>query len=894
MAELVRAGAVPAAAQTINLAGEALSGRLVTHVYESGRVQQVWNLYGPSEDTTYSTYARCRAGAEPRIGRPVDNTQAYVVDGAGAVVAVGVEGEIWLGGEGLARGYFGRAAQTAERFIPDGLSGVAGGRLYRTGDVGRYSASGELEYVGRRDQQVKVRGYRIELGEIEAVLKHHPAVAEAAVVVRAARSGEPEIVGYLVWQAGQMGGQTGDIGELRRYLREQVPGYMVPAQLMVLAELPQTPNGKLDRRALPAPPLPGAAATEVTQARARTPVEEVLREIWCEVLGAEQLSVEANFFDLGGHSLLATQVMSRAEKVFGVRLELRQLFEQPTVRGLGQEIERRQQERHGIEREAVELKRREGVASEAVPLSYGQQRLWFLDRLVPNSPVYNIPIAIHFRGPLRIEALSHSFNEITRRHEILRANLYEIDEQPLQRIRPVQLCDLPVIELDYLSEQEQERQSKALVAAEARRPFNLQRGPLLRQTLFKFGADDYVLLMVVHHIVFDEWSTKILVDELTKLSGAFIAGKPSPLPELDLQYTDFAHWQRQWLTGEALTASLTYWQQQLMGAADVLALPADHPRPPVHTLNGRQRTFLLSESLTRAINTTSRQEGVSEFMLLLAVFKCLLFRYSGQEDLCVGVPIANRNNLETEGIIGFFTNTLVLRSNLRGQMLFRELLADIRQTSLEAYAHQELPFEKLVEVIEPERTLSHEPLIQVMFVMQNLSIERIEFAAGEGILEEIENGTSRFDLTLYVRQTENGLRASFQYNSDLFDASTITRLGHHWQQLLTAIIDAPATRLSDLRLLTAGEQQQLLVEWNDTSRRYPQHRSLAELFAAQVARTPDALALLALSSISRINNWSNALTNSRSICVAAASAPNKEWDCVWSARWRWWWGCWGS
>ena len=813
---------------------------------------------------------------EPRIGRPVDNTQAYVVDGAGAVVAVGVEGEIWLGGEGLARGYFGRAAQTAERFIPDALSGVAGGRLYRTGDVGRYRASGELEYVGRADQQVKVRGYRIELGEIEAVLKHHPAVAEAAVVVRAARSGEPEIVGYLVWQ----GGATGDIGELRRYLREQVPGYMVPAQLVVLAELPQTPNGKLDRRALPAPPLPGAAATEVTQARARTPVEEVLREIWCEVLGVDQLSVEANFFDLGGHSLLATQVMSRAEKVFGVRLELRQLFEQPTVRGLGHEIERRQQERHrvqGTEREAVELKRRERVASEAVPLSYGQQRLWFLDRLVPNSPVYNVPRAVRLRGPLAVPALHAALNEIARRHATLRTRFADSASEPRQVVAAPRPLSLPLVDLSGLPAPVRAEMADGLLVGEARRPFDLTGGPLLRLLLLRLSAEEHVLCLTLHHIVSDAWSFALLGQELTQLYRAFAVGARSGLAELELQYTDYAHWQREWVAGGGLAGQLDYWREQLAGAVGALTLPTDYARPPVQTFRGARQRLRLSGRLQEQLRRVCREAQVTLFMLLLAAFKTLLWRYTGRGELTVGTVVANRRQRELEELIGFFVNTLPLRTEVgAGRQSFLEFLWQVRGVTLGAYEHQEVPFEWLVEELQPERSLSHMPLFQTALVLQNAPGGEVRLNEVRVEEVEVETGTAKFDLLVQALEAESELVLWLEYSTDLFGEATIRRLGKQLEQLLESIVAAPAQPLAELRLLTAGEQQQLLVEWNDTSRRYPHQRSLAELFAAQVHARPTRWRSSTLSSISVSGVGATQLTNWRSICVGAVSAPNKS------------------
>jgi amino acid adenylation domain-containing protein len=477
-------------------------------------------------------------------------------------------------------------------------------------------------------------------------------------------------------------------------------------------------------------------------------------------------------------------------------------------------------------------------------LSFAQARLWFLEQLEPGSSAYNIPAAVRLTGSLDVAALEQSLNEIFQRHEALRTTFAMVSGEPIQVIAPVKALTLPLVDLRQLPEAQQEAQVEHLATESAQQPFDLAMGPLLRATLLKLGEAEHVLLLTMHHIVSDGWSMGVLIRELAALYEAFSSGSPSPLPQLPIQYADFAHWQRQWLQGEVLAAQLSYWQQQLAGAQTVLELPTDRPRPAVQTFRGATQFLTLAEPLSQKLKTLSQRSGVTLFMTLLAAFQTLLYRYTGQEDICIGSPIANRNRSETEELIGFFVNTLVLRTDMSENPSFQELLGRVREVTLGAYAHQDLPFEQLVEALQPERNLSHQPLFQVMFVLQNAPMSALELPDLTLSSLEMESSTAKFDLTLSIEDTEQGLVGSLEYNTDLFDAATISRMLEHFQTLLEGIVANPDQRLSDLPLLTQLERQQLLVEWNDTQVDYPKHLCIHQLFEAQVERTPDAVAVV--------------------------------------------------
>ncbi|HEX3253018.1 MAG TPA: amino acid adenylation domain-containing protein, partial [Pyrinomonadaceae bacterium] len=701
------------------------------------------NLYGPTENTVVSTSAEVRAASEtgraPSIGRPIANSDAYVLDEHGAPVPVGVAGELYVGGEGLARGYLKRAALTAERFVPHPYSREKGARLYRTGDVVRWLASGELEFLGRQDEQVKVRGYRIELGEIEALLATHPEVSEAAVLV----NGEGELRRLVAYVVAKDEAAELTMTAMRNYLQEKLPDYMIPTALVQLSELPMTPNGKVDRRALPEPELDrGSLGTEY--AAPVTAVEEILVNIWSEVLGMEQVGTHDNFFDLGGHSLLATQVISRVRQAFSIELPLRALFEAPTVVALAMQVEAVRQMDQEVLAPSLRAVKRDGD----LPLSFAQQRLWFIDQLEPGQSTYNIPAAVRLTGELDVVALERALSEVVRRHEALRTTFPTVDGLPVQRIAEASSLQLPLVDLSGMVAPETE--VERIASEEAQLPFDLSVGPLLRAQLLRVSAEEHVVLVTVHHIVSDGWSMSLLVREVSRLYEAYRSGQESPLAELPIQYADYATWQREWLSGEVLEKELSYWREQLAGAPPVLELPADHVRPPVQTFRGARQSFVIDASVAEGVKALSRREGATLFMTLLAAFETLLYRYSGQTSVVVGTPIAGRTQVEVEELIGFFVNTLVLRTEVSGGLSFVELLRQVKEVALGAYAHQEVPFEKLVEELEPERSLSHTPLFQVMFVMQNEDPVGVSMSGLELSGVQTERVTAKFDLTLQL------------------------------------------------------------------------------------------------------------------------------------------------
>jgi len=624
--------------------------------------------------------------------------------------------------------------------------------------------------------------------------------------------------------------------ELRSYLREQLPDYMVPTWIVPLDEWPLTPNGKLDRQALPAPTVQSGEQ----ESQQRTPTEEIVAGVWAEVLKLQEVEVDANFFDLGGHSLLATQVVSRLRAAFGVEVHLRSLFESPTVRGLAEQIDEALKAKEGIAMPPLQPAKRNGD----LPLSYAQQRLWFLDQLEPESTFYNCPVAMRLSGPLNVTALEQTFAEVIRRHEVLRTSFPAQDGAPVQVITPACGFTLAVTDLSAAEESERETEAERLVHAEAQQPFDLANGPLVRARLIRLAEDDHIVLFTMHHIVSDGWSKGVLVNEVIMLYEALSAGLASPLEELPVQYADYTVWQREWLQGEVLSRQLAYWQEYLAGAPAVLELPTDHVRPAVQRFRGAHERLTLSLELSEAIKTLSRHEGATLFMTLLSAFQALLYRYTGQHDIVVGSPIANRNRKEIESLIGFFTNTLVLRSQLDDNLSFRELLKQVREVALSVYAHQDLPFERLVEMLQADRSLSYHPLFQVMFVLQNAPKSELRLAGLTMQNLETDSGTAKFDLTLSITEKADGsLAGSLEYNTTLFESDRIKRMLQHFEMLLAGIVAEPEQPLSQLPLLTPAEKDQL-DDWNRTEIHYASPPVIQELFEAQVDRTPDNIAVV--------------------------------------------------
>jgi len=830
---------VDGCASAFVIGGEPLSGEQLAFWRLHAPGLRLINEYGPTETVvgccTYEIPASLPPAGPVSIGRPIANTWILILDPQLHPVPIGARGELYLGGTGVCRGYLHRPDLTAEKIVPDPF-GAWGERLYRTGDLARRLPDGTIEFLGRSDHQVKIRGFRIELGEIEAALATLPGVREAVVLAREDRSegrpGDRRLVAYVV----------GDIAaeELRRslqeQLRERLPEHMVPAAFVALSALPLTPNGKVDRKALPAPERQGTPGACLAP---RTPVEEVLAGIWAEVLGLERVGVADHFFDLGGHSLFATRVMSRLRAALGVEIPLRDLFAAPRLADLAARVE--ESLRAGAEQSIPPLipVPREGP----LPLSFAQQRLWLIDQLEPGSPLYNLPVALRAEGPLQPAVLQGCLGEIVRRHEAVRTVFAAPEGKPVQVIQPPTSFVLPLVDLSGLPEPARETAALTLAMEEAGRPFDLACGPLLRGVLLHLAPEDHVVALTMHHVASDGWSMGILVREMVSLYAALAQGEPSPLPELPVQYADFTVWQHSWLHGEVLEQEIDWWRRQLAGLPPLLELPTDRPRPAAQSFRGAARPVRLPAELTRPLEALGRREGATLFMVLLAGFQALLARLSGQDDLAVGSPIAGRNRIETEGLIGFFVNTLVLRGNLAGTPTFRELLGRVRETALAAYLHQDVPFEKLVEELAPERSLAHSPLFQVMLVLQNAPVASLEIEGLRLRPVSVETTTARLDLTVSLEEHGGGILGMVEYATDLYDAATVDRLIACFELLLTGMVEEPERPVGELGLLTAAEALQLRA-WNETAVDYPVERPLHAWIEDQAGRTPDAVALV--------------------------------------------------
>ena len=781
---------------TLLLGGERVTMGLINRTFTVLPHLQIWNLYGPTEATANASAARIVSGNNITIGRPIANSQLYIMDSHLQPVALGLPGELHIAGAGLARGYLNQPMHTAERFIPHPFDNEPGARLYKTGDQVRYLPDSTIEFLGRLDNQVKLRGYRIELGEIETTLEHHPAIHQAVVVARGDTFSDRRLVAYCVPHHGSLP----DINAWRSFLQTQLPDYMVPAAFVVLDALPLTPNGKVNRQALPALDQARSPLFEVFVAP-NTPMEELLAGIWASVLGVEAVGLHDNFFALGGHSLRAMQVISRLRKALQSDVPLRALFEAPTVAGLARYIEGRCQ----TAQSPLALPLHAMPREEVVPLTMTQEHLWDLDRLLPGAPFSNMPYAARLTGPLNMATLEQSFNEIIKRHETLRTTFTNIDEQPVQVIVPTLSLPLLIEDLRAWPDAEREATAQRLIRTEVLYPFDLENGPLLQLRLLRLEEQEHILLLTMHHIISDGWSWGVLLHELAVLYEAFSQGHPSPLPELPMQYADYAHWQQQWLHSEAGQAQLAYWTQQLHDPLHSLDLPTDRPRPTELSLRTARQSFQFPNELTLAITRLSRQEGVTVFMILVAAFKTLLYGYTGQEDIRVGTLVANRQHQDTEGLIGLFANLAILRTNLGGNPSLRQVLQRVRATMLDTYTHQDLPFEYLARALERARQLDRQALFQVMFAMQNARQYTLTLPALTiQVLETQPIEASACDLAVSVRESSQGLDGLCIYKTALFDATTITRMLEDYQQTLDRLIAQPELLLSSLRAQRDG------------------------------------------------------------------------------------------
>jgi non-ribosomal peptide synthetase component F len=790
--------------------GEALS---VSHIRRAQTLlanTTFTNGYGPTENTTFTTCYRIPAPLETEVtslplGRAIANTTVYILDAYLQPVPVGVPGELYAGGDGLARGYAGHPDLTAAKFIRNPFSADPAARLYATGDRARYLPDGNIQYLGRFDDQVKIRGFRIEPGEIEAALALHPAIQGCAVIVREDEPGDRRLVAYCVARQGS----KISIAELRDWLRGRLPEYMIPSAFIALGAIPLTPNGKLDRRALPALEVAGFEDAEGYVAP-RNPIEELVCDIWADVLKLDRVSATSNFFECGGHSLRATQAISRIRQTFLVDVPLRAIFDHPTVAGIAELVGEAQRAGSGLAAPPIVRISRD----QAVPLSFAQQRLWVLDQLEPGNALYNVPLTVRMTGSLNISALEEALNGIVRRHEILRTTYSGEGQQPVQVIAPELRIPLQVQDAAGGTSKEREQDARRLLMEAAGMPFDLGQGPVIRTLLVRVDEEDHVLLVNIHHIATDGWSISILTRELAVLYSSALEGQGSPLPSLPIQYSDYAVWQRSWLQGEQLARQVDYWKSRLAGAPPQLMLPTDRQRPAVQTFRGASHNFLLPNTLAERIRSLTRRQGATMFMTMLSGFQILLRYWTRQTDIVLGTDLANRTNLQTESLIGFFVNLLATRADLSGDPSFEELLAGIREHSLEDFAHQDLPFDKLVEELQPERNPAFNPLVQALFVQQNTPRNTAKMPGIELSGFKL-NLSSKFDCALFVAENTEGISGNWVYNPDLFDESTISRMASLYGVVLDRIAEDPSIKLSALMATLAESEHQLRAAGHD-------------------------------------------------------------------------------
>lgn len=832
---LVEAGWPGRAGMKALCGGEALPQVLADALLARGL--DLWNLYGPTEATIWATTDHpATVGVPVRIGRPMPNVRAYVLDASRQPAPIGVPGELWLGGLGLARGYRGQPELTRERFLPDPFAAVDGGRMYRTGDRARWHPDGSLEYLGRTDYQIKLRGHRIELGEIEAVLVQHPGVAAAVAMVREDTPGNAQLVAYVI--AGEPSAPT--VAALRESVRQRLPEVMVPAAIVFLDRFPTTPNGKVDRNALAAP---AADARDVAAYVApATMVETAIAAAWALVFGMARVGRHDDFFDLGGHSLLAMRLLGlMQQRVAGADLlTIRTILQERTVARVAAAIA-------GADGGAAEVTGRRAITKHPrggpAPLSPAQKLVWLYEQMLPGLATYHVPMARRVRGTLDVDALQRALDALVVRHEILRSRIVEIDGEPMQVAAQPGGVPLAVTDLRNAGAAgAREAEGWRILRAQAARPFDLPGGQLFRAALVRLDDRDALLLFEAHHIAFDGASVGVLARDLGALYAAAVAGRDDALAPLPIQFADYARWEEEALAGPRFERALEYWRKQLDGAPTSIDLATDHPRSAA-AARGARHTASFPRLLADAVQRTARAHDATPFMVLLAAFQLLLHRYGGQEDVVVGAPIAGRVHPETTDLIGYFASTLALRTRFEDDPSFVGLLARVRATCLDAYEHQEVPLETLLLERQHERPAGQSGLFSVMFVLQDGAAPRLRLGNAEVEPVPMDLGVSKFDLSLSVAETPDGLRVSAEYRADLFEAATVERMLANFEVLLGGALASPETPVSRIPLLTATEREQVLVRWNDTAVAYPQDETLVDLLEQQLRHTPDSIAV---------------------------------------------------
>ncbi|HEY0603647.1 MAG TPA: amino acid adenylation domain-containing protein, partial [Herpetosiphonaceae bacterium] len=872
--------ALPPCVRLVIIGGErAMPERVAQWFQQVGHDVQLINSYGPTEGTVVATVCDLSARddvesltGEVPIGEPLAHVSSYILDADAQPVPIGSAGELHIGGLGLARGYLNRPELTAEKFIPDRFSNTSGSRLYKTGDLVRQTPDGSIEFLRRVDRQVKLRGFRIELGEIEAALAQHPDVAQVVVIARDETRGEKRLVAYVVEEQRTKEQRTKEqstifpspaaAGEglgvrargegltlsLRSFLGERLPGYMIPSAFVQLDQFPRTASGKIDWQKLPAP---GRVDREVPLVAPRTALEQAIAQIWAEVFGLQQVGIEDNFFDLGGHSLAAMQVLARLREQLDQDLTLSVLFKAPTIAKLAEALERG--ERGPAQPQTLAIRR---IPHDVpLPLSFSQERVCFLQQLDPTSVAYHAYALVDFKGQLSHRLLEQALTEVVRRHEILHTTFHHDQGIFTQVVRSPYPVTVPALDLRPIAAELRAAEAERLIVEECQRPFDISQLPLVRWTLLQLADDEYILVQVEHHLLHDGWSLARLLYEIKRLYTAFFHGQPSPLPQLDIQYADFAAWQHEWVKSPMAQRQIAYWKQRLAGSAAILELPTDRPRPATQTFRGDVHRVQIPALVGEQLAAFSHRHGSTLFMTMLAAFKALLYRYTGQTDLLVGSAIANRRLRDAEEVIGMIVNNVVLRTEVTDALSFQELLIRVRDSVLEDYEYQDLPFEKVVEAVQPERDLSYNPLFQVMFSFHDSPMPHMDLPEVTGTIRYPHNRSAKFDLNIVVMpQADQGrlqqglerdsqIMMEWEYNTDLFDRDTIARMIEHYQTLLLGAIAAPEQPLWRLPLLTDRERKELL-SWNDAPFVDHQQTLIHQLVEAQVAATPDAVALI--------------------------------------------------
>ncbi len=806
---------------------------------------QLHNLYGPTEagvDVTHWTCLRDDGRKIVPIGRPVANTQIYILDRRLQPVPMGMPGELHIGGVQVGRGYHKRPELTAEKFIADPFSEDPEARLYKTGDLCRWLPDGAVEYLGRMDFQVKIRGFRIELGEIEEALRQHPTVNEAVVTVCEDEPGDKRLVAYVL-PAVEPACET---TELRDFLKQKLPEYMIPAAFVLLSELPLSPNGKVDRKALPAPDATSVALKRRDDIAPRTATEQRLAAVFAEVLRLPSVSLNDNFFDLGGHSLLLLKMQSRLLRNYGIQLTLQQIFQSPTVAELAAivgDLPGDLAVEGSLFQEKVIPKAHRGVP---LPLSFAQERLWFLDQFDGPSATYNVCEAWHLRGSIDVTALSRALDALVLRHEALRTTFVVANttQEPVQQIHASMEVPLAHTDLSASTGIDRLDEARRLANKTASEPFDLARGPLLRAHLVALAPDEHVFVFVVHHIVFDGWSADIIYRELEEIYAAFCQGKQPLLPPREIHYADYAAWERLHLVGENLNASLAFWRQYLDDAHAQLDFPTDFTRPHLQSYRGDQTRTMIDPKVVQQLRDLGRSERATLYQVVMAAWKILLLRYSNQTDLVVGTFVSNRRHVEVESVVGLFVNTVAVRTRLGGDVSVRQAVSRVKDSTIAAFSHDDIPFEQLVRALNPKRNLGIAPIFQVCLSFQSKTIASRRFHDLELQSWPLQLQTSKFDLTLWLTDSPEGLWASLEYATDLFTRETAERMLAHFGRILEEMAARPDCSVDQLQMTTEAERRQVLVDWNRTVREYPRERCVHDLFEEQARQQPEAVALV--------------------------------------------------